>query len=223
MRTIQKGPEPATLTQHRQQPHADYDNYAEPGRSWFLDLVQRHTVEPVFSGHVHHYFFNRAGATLLYCLMPTSFIRQDYAEMYAIEPPDQYGRNDEGKFAYAMVDVFPKGHCVRVIPTDGAELAKGAQLAAGRTRWKTHPDTPITVPLRHAWATPVDLPYNGPMEEFARKRTRNDYTLMRLKQMGIHHVRVPLTDLMDPKIRARMAMFARTGMRFAPCHETVHF
>lgn len=29
MRTIQKGPEPATLTQHRQQPHADYDNYAD--------------------------------------------------------------------------------------------------------------------------------------------------------------------------------------------------
>lgn len=29
MRTIQKGPEPATLTQHRRQPHADYDNYAD--------------------------------------------------------------------------------------------------------------------------------------------------------------------------------------------------
>lgn len=29
MRTIQKGPEPATLTQHRQQPHAAYDNYAD--------------------------------------------------------------------------------------------------------------------------------------------------------------------------------------------------
>ena len=29
MRTIQKGREPATLTQHRQQPHADYDNYAD--------------------------------------------------------------------------------------------------------------------------------------------------------------------------------------------------
>lgn len=29
MRTIQKGPEPATLTQHRQQPHADYDNYSD--------------------------------------------------------------------------------------------------------------------------------------------------------------------------------------------------
>jgi len=29
MRTIQKGPEPTTLTKHRQQPHADYDNYAD--------------------------------------------------------------------------------------------------------------------------------------------------------------------------------------------------
>ena len=192
-----------------------YDNYAEPGRSWFLDLVQRHKVEAVFSGHVHHYFFNRAGETLFYCLMPTSFIRQDYAEMYAIEPPDQYGRNDVGKFAYAMVDVYATGHRVRVIPTEGEGLAKGDTLPASRTQWADAPDTAITVPLRHAWATPVDLPYNGPMEEFARKRTRNDYTLMRLSQMGIRHVRVPLTDLVDPQIRQRMEMFARTGIRFA--------
>lgn len=29
MRTIQKGQEPESLTQHRKQPHADYDNYAD--------------------------------------------------------------------------------------------------------------------------------------------------------------------------------------------------
>jgi uncharacterized protein (TIGR02646 family) len=29
MRTIQKGVEPTTLTQHRKQPHADYDNYPD--------------------------------------------------------------------------------------------------------------------------------------------------------------------------------------------------
>jgi uncharacterized protein (TIGR02646 family) len=29
MRTIQKGPAPASLTQHRQQPHADYGNYTD--------------------------------------------------------------------------------------------------------------------------------------------------------------------------------------------------
>ena len=29
MRTIQKGPEPRKLTQHRKQPHTDYDNYVD--------------------------------------------------------------------------------------------------------------------------------------------------------------------------------------------------
>lgn len=29
MRTIRKGPEPTSLTQHRKQPHAEYDNYAD--------------------------------------------------------------------------------------------------------------------------------------------------------------------------------------------------
>lgn len=31
MRTIQKGRGPASLTRHRQQPHADYDNYTDKG------------------------------------------------------------------------------------------------------------------------------------------------------------------------------------------------
>lgn len=33
-----------------------YDNYAEPGRSWLLDLAARTGVEAIFSGHVHHFF-----------------------------------------------------------------------------------------------------------------------------------------------------------------------
>ena len=35
-----------------------YDNYAEPGRSWLLELVAETRVEAVFSGHVHHFFAN---------------------------------------------------------------------------------------------------------------------------------------------------------------------
>ena len=35
-----------------------YDNYAEPGRSWLLELVAETGVEAVFSGHVHHFFAN---------------------------------------------------------------------------------------------------------------------------------------------------------------------
>jgi hypothetical protein len=53
------------------------------------------------------------------------------------------------------------------------------------------------------------------MEEFARKRTRNDYTLMRLQQMGITHVRVPLTDLVDPQIRARIDDYVSVGITFS--------
>ncbi len=199
-------------------PHeqSHYDNYGEPGRAWLLDLVQQHNVEAVLSGHVHQFFYNyiRVAESRLYCFLPTSFVRQDYAEMYAIEPPKEFGRNDTGKFGYALVDVYAQGHRVRIVPTDGLELDKGAALAADRERWNKRAETPLTVPLRHAWATPIDLPYNGPMEEFARKRTRNDYTLMRLQQMGIGRVRVPLTDLEDEEICRRIGDYRSCGIRF---------
>ena len=192
-----------------------YDNYGEPGRSWLLGLVERYNIEALFSGHVHQFFYNRLGGCRLFCFLPTSFVRQDYAEMYAIEPPKEYGRNDTGKFGYAVVDVFETGHEIRIVPTDGDGLAKGQQLAADRPKWSKRPKAQITLPLRHAWATPIDLPFNGPMEEFARKRTRNDYTLLRLRQMGIGHVRVPLTDLLDGQICQRIADYHSAGIRFS--------
>jgi len=192
-----------------------YDNYAEPGRSWFLELVKQHSVEAVLSGHVHQFFYNRVGGSRLYCFLPTSFVRQDYSEMYGIDPPKEFGRNDTGKFGYALIDVYEDGHRVRIVPTDGAGLAPSESLAPDRAQWADKPDTGIVVPLRHAWATPIDMPFNGPMEEFARKRTRNDYTLMRLQQMGIRRVRVPLTDLLDPQIRDRIAAFDSVGIVFS--------
>ena len=191
-----------------------YDNYAEPGRSWLVGLIEKHGVEAVFSGHVHQYFFNRIDKSRLYCLPPTSFIRQDYAELYRIEPADQYGRNDVGKFSYALVDVFEDGHEVRVFPTDGRELAKGESLPIDATAWATEPRTPLTMHLRHAWAAPTDLPYNGPMEEFSRKRARNDYTLLRLKQMGLSKVRVPLSDLLEADVRQRVEDYTSAGIGF---------
>jgi hypothetical protein len=72
----------------------------------------------------------------------------------------------------------------------------------------------LTVHLRHAWAEAIDLPYNGPMEEFSRKRARNDYTLARLWQMAISKVRTPLADLVDPSRRARMLDFHAAGLTF---------
>jgi hypothetical protein len=58
------------------------------------------------------------------------------------------------------------------------------------------------------------MPYNGPMEEFARKRARNDNVLLRLWQMGISVVRTPLSDLLDPEYGPRVHDFHAAGIRF---------
>ena len=194
-----------------------YDNIDEPGRGWLLELIKRYSIEAVFSGHVHHFFYNRHHASQLYVLPPTSFIRQDYSELFPIEPASEYGRDDVGKYGVTFVDVFERGHTVRVVPTEGAELEE-SRLSDVPT------PVPATLPtarrnrlvahLRHAWATPIALPYNGPMEEFSRKRARNDALLLRLWQLGIRRLRTPLADLLDPDIRPRVHDFHAAGIRF---------
>jgi 3',5'-cyclic AMP phosphodiesterase CpdA len=208
---------PPFINEPHEQPH--YDNYSEPGRSWLVDLVRRHKVEALMSGHVHQFFFNRIGASKLYCLPPTSFVRQDYADLYKIEPTSEFGRDDTGKFGFAMVDVFEDGHRLRVIQTDGRQLDKAAEppqspRTSRPTDVSSQPQVPLTVHLRHAWAETIELPYNGPMEEFSRKRARNDYTLLRLWQMGLGSVRVPICDLLDEGTRQRVLDYHSTGIRF---------
>ena len=191
-----------------------YDNYDRPGRAWLLDLVRKHEIEAVFSGHVHQFFYNRVEGTKLYCLPPTSFTRQDYSELYYTGPAAEYGRNDTGKFSYALVDVFKDGHRVRVIPTEGRCLGHGETLNENDPV-SAHPSrVSLVVHLRHGWARATDMPYNGPMEEFARKRARNDYVLLRLWQMGISGVRTPLSDLHDPEYGPRVRDFHAAGIHF---------
>ena len=197
-----------------------YDNYDEPGRSWLLELVKQHKIEAVFSGHVHQFFFNRVEDAHLYCLPPTSFTRQDYSELYDVEPADQFGRNDEGKFSYALINVFKEGHRVTVHPTDGMGLAEGESISPEDSP-SVRAHTPFTLHLRHGWARARDLPYNGPMEEFTRKRARNDYALLRLWQMGITRVRTPLSDLFDPEYGPRVQDFHAAGCTFTFFHPGV--
>ena len=191
-----------------------YDNYEPASRAWLLDLIERYEVEAVFSGHVHQFFYNRYGGAKFYCLPPTSFTRQDYSELYPVEPAPEFGRNDEGKFSYALVDLFMQDHRLRVVPTEGRCLEPGETLDGGAPVAVRPAPTPLTVHLRHAWARATDLPYNGPMEEFGRKRARDDYPLLRLWQMGIGSVRTPLSDLMDREYGPRIKDWGAAGMRF---------
>jgi 3',5'-cyclic AMP phosphodiesterase CpdA len=198
-----------------------YDNIDEPGRGWLLKLIERYAIEAVFSGHVHHFFYNRYQGSRLYVLPPTSFIRQDYSELFPIEPASEYGRDDTGKYGVTFVDIFERGHALRIVPTEGAELSVGdtadptMSVAADATF--AAPSNRLVAHLRHAWATPIALPYNGPMEEFSRKQARNDALLMRLWQLGIRRLRTPLADLLDPNTRSRVHDFHATGMRFTFC------
>ncbi len=100
-----------------------YDNVDQPGRSWLLHLFEEHDVEAVCSGHVHNYFYNRYAGTDLYTVPATSFVRQDYGELFGVAPTDQEGgRNDPAKLGYCLVEVHEKGHVNRVVRTHGRVL-----------------------------------------------------------------------------------------------------
>ena len=190
-----------------------YDNYAEPGRSWLLELVAETGVEAVFSGHVHHFFANTYKGVTLYCYPATSFTRQDYAALFDGPVAPEFGRDDSGKFGVTMVDVTAKGHNFRFQPTFGRSLEEGSLLPADVLSEPRNLSF-VTPHLRHDWAGVTSMPYNGPMEEFSRKQARDDYPLLRLKQLGIGRVRTTLTDLEIAQRRDRMELWFKQGIRF---------
>jgi len=192
-----------------------YDNIAEPGRNKLFALFDEFNVEIVFSGHAHHFFYNRRNACSYYVLPPTSFTRQDYAEIYNAPPVAEFGRDDMGKYSVTLVHVMDKGHTLQLIPTNGIGQSKDPTSKLSTIERTVVPTrSPLKVSLRHAWHRSIDLPYNGPMEEFSRKRVRNDYGLLRLMQMGITDVRVPLQDLLEPSSCQRVQDYQALGIRF---------
>jgi 3',5'-cyclic AMP phosphodiesterase CpdA len=198
---------------------SNYDNLDEPGRSWLLELLERHRVEALFAGHVHNFFYHRHGGCDCYLLPATSFFRQDYAELFRVEAAPEHGRNDADKLGFFTVDVLAEGHVARCWRTAGRVLDPGATLEPGPAGvTPLHPRerarAPLGVHLRHPWAEVTELPYNGPMDEFHRKRARNDHTLLTLWELGVRHLRVPAADLLEARTRERMRALVAMGHRF---------
>ncbi|HVL55714.1 MAG TPA: metallophosphoesterase, partial [Burkholderiaceae bacterium] len=196
-----------------------YDNIDEPGRSWLLELIERHSVEALFAGHVHNFWYDRIGHCQMYLLPATSFLRHDYTEFYRVEPLREHGRDDTGKFGYFVVDVFERGHVAHCVRTGGRELAAGEELPPPTpglppVHSRTNVDAPVGVDLRHPWAELVEIAATGGVQEFERKRARNDYPLLALWEMGVRRLRVPLQDLLDPRVRDRMRILREIGHEF---------
>ena len=98
-----------------------YDNYAEPGRHWLLELAVFANVEAIISGHVHHFFLNEHKGVKLYCLPATSFTRQDFSAIFRGLPSNEFGRDDTGKFGVTVFNIKEQGHEFTWIPTYGKE------------------------------------------------------------------------------------------------------
>lgn len=192
-----------------------YDNIDEPARSWILELVAAFKVEAIFSGHVHNFFYNRVSGADFYTVPSTAFVRSDFSEMFRITPPGDCGRDDEAKLGWMLVDVRERGHVAHVVRLNGlgAERDVDADLLL-------HPKSPtscsayIGVDMRQPWAEVVEIPYNGVVDEFARKRARNDYAILALSELGIGRLRVPVQDFIEPATRTRMIALRAAGFSF---------
>jgi 3',5'-cyclic AMP phosphodiesterase CpdA len=199
-----------------------YDNIDEPARSDLLEAIREHQIEAVFAGHVHHIFYHRIDRTEFYVMPSTSFVRQDFAEMFRVEAIHENGRNDAEKLGFAIVDVYADGHAVHYLRSYGMTLSQdgaGEKPAPRSTHAQfSHPKKPGGAPLgvflRHPWAETATLPHNGPMDEFLRKEARNDYQVAALWRMGLRLARVPLSDLLNATTRKRMADLVEIGHRF---------
>jgi hypothetical protein len=199
---------------------SSYDNIDEPGRTWLLNLLKRHKTEAVFAGHVHNCWYNCNDGTKHYLLPSTAFVRQDYSELYKGEPGPENGRDDGPKLGYAVVDVYENGHVTHIIRTNGelldpGELRNLEDKRLPRVHTRTNTRAPVGLDLRHPWAEIVEIAPSGGVDEFERKRARNDYPLFAMWEIGVQKLRVPIQDIVDPYTRERMYLMKEMGHQFA--------
>lgn len=199
--------------------NSSYDNIDEPGRTWLLTLIERYKPEAMFCGHVHNFWYDVHGETEIYLLPSTAFVRHDYSEFFKIGPGDQFGRNDEPKLGYFMVHVYEHGHVVENLRTYGRTLNDEESLvdwppAAPTVQPKESTITSLGIDMRHPWAEEMEIAPSGAVDEFERKRARNDYPILALWEMGVRRLRVPIQDLVNPSIRRRMEILAEAGHVF---------
>lgn len=205
---------PPFLQSHDEVEH--YDNLAEPARGRFLDMI-RDNVEAVYCGHVHNFFYNRAGTSDIYVAPATSAIRHDYADMFALAPDSgtEHGRDQRSKLGFFFVEVYRDRHVTHFVHSWGHTDPALARAATERPSANpmTRP-SPLGVDLRIGWADVHSIAYAGAVDEFNRKPVRNDYLVQALWELGIRHLRVPVRDAIDPSYAKRIRDLGSRGHRF---------
>ncbi|AUL13704.1 hypothetical protein B7P02_01800 [Bordetella bronchiseptica] len=192
-----------------------YDNIDHGPRRRLLELTASAGVEALFAGHVHTFFLNRHAGMWSYALPSSTNFRQDYAELFRVEPGEELGRNDLGKFGFFVVDIHEHGHIARFVRTYGStDPAQGEEIALqveGDVR--EHAAGTVAADFRHDWARVEALPYNPPLDAFVRKRVRNDYYILNLWDAGMRGVRLPIHDIADEQAFERVRLLGELGHR----------
>jgi len=188
-----------------------YDNLAPAVRTRLLALISRHRVEAVFSGHVHRFFHSRHGDTDLYVVPATGFVRPGYSEFDSIAPDDQYGRDDRAKLGLFVVETQSERH--RVFPVRTWGRAQAGQIETTTDSFAPGWSTRLGVTMRHGWAASTDMTMDG-LDEFVRKRARDDAPVLALWEARITNVRIPAADLEHADTRRRISELAAGGTRF---------
>jgi predicted phosphodiesterase len=210
---------PVFLTHRNEDSH--YDNIDEPGRSWLLDLMERYSIEALFAGHVHQFWYQRYASTDCYYLPSTAFTRQDYSEMARTAPSADMegGRDDSAKTGYLLVHVHERGHYCQVMRTWGLQAEPGSEQMPFETRPRMlHPlenwRASLGFDMRQDWMESVQVPPSGGPDDFNRKLARNDYSLMALWEMGVRCLRIPKMDLQDSMRLSRLRALREHGQDF---------
>jgi len=183
-----------------------YDNIDEPARTRLIELIEPYRIEGYYTGHVHNFFYNNLDGMHQFVLPSTSIIRHDYQEFFMATPTREMGRFDPAKTGFFWVDVYPERHVPYLI------------RANNKLNFKAHPWNPsgtaMTVDLRRPWCELGDVATPWGVEIFERKYARNDYPLSALWEMGIVEFRIPISDILDPRVSKRLRELGDLGHRF---------
>ena len=180
-----------------------YDNLGNPDREWFLKKINDYKVTAVLSGHVHNFWLNKYSDTNLIVIPSTSFVRQDYAEMYGAQSPLEGGRDDINKLGFMKIDISQNTASWKFYRTFGGEFPEYINKPVTHCP-KEHRNPSFGVDCRLPWITHHQIPPSGALDEFYRKETRNDYPFLALYELGINRLRLPLNDIFQKKIKQRL-------------------
>lgn len=187
-----------------------YDVVNEPARSRLVDMIRKHEVELVLTGHSHFQFFNRIGAARVYGLPSTSFTRPGFSELFSSAPPPDRGRDDVPKLGCLLARVHPQDirmHTVRTAALVGRPTTARPVLSCVP---RDVPGSRLGVILRHPLATFAEVPDTFP--SVIRQPVRNDYPLLACLELGVGRVSVSEADLARPEFAERLQVLRDEGV-----------